>query len=81
MNIQYYIFQHIPAHLVVSLVLWYFFYTGYNIYNTLEPDDIASAFSKEGNNVKEFVSCGGEDGVPEPAEFDPIERAKILGKK
>jgi phosphatidylinositol glycan class P protein len=71
----------LPAYCIVVYLLIGIFYTGYNMMNTLDPEDYGT-FRDEGNTQKFIapvsIRCGAKDGIPEIGDIDILNISKII---
>eukprot|EP01036_Dinobryon_divergens_P022138 gene22138-30374_t len=72
----------LPAYFIVVYVLAAVCYIGWNMMNTLDPEDLGTVYDYDhrrgsalsiGKAPSLFIKCGTQEGIPDIADMDPIE--------
>jgi hypothetical protein len=72
----------LPAYFLVVYALTAVCYIGWNMMNTLDPEDLGTVYDYDhrrgralsiGRAPSLFIKCGTQEGIPDIADMDPIE--------
>jgi phosphatidylinositol glycan class P protein len=71
----------LPAYCIVVYYLVSLFYMGFNMLNTLEPEDFATF--RDTGDTQRFTSpvnhrCGTKEGIPEIGDIDVLHVSKMM---
>jgi phosphatidylinositol glycan class P protein len=72
----------LPAYCVVVYLLAGMFYVGYNMMNTLDPEEIGT-FRDINPSTQHFTPpvysrCGAKEGIPDMADIDILHLSKVI---
>ena len=70
----------LPAYIIVVYFVVNLSYIGWNMLNTLEPEDYGTFRDPHGSKSASpmYVRCGGKDGIPNMGDIDPMQISKLL---
>ena len=79
----------LPAYFIVVYLLLGVAYIGYNMTNTLEPDDLGTIRDKSGsgnsNTVRSasqyYTKCGVKEGIPDFGDIDAVLISSIVHRR
>ena len=77
----------LPAYALVVYTLVAIGYMGWNMMNTLDPEDLGTVYDyghrrdlSMGRSPSTFIKCGTQEGIPDIGDMDPIEISLLLSK-
>lgn len=72
----------LPAYIIVLYTLSGVMYMGYNLTNTLAPDDRETIRDRVANRTRQaplsVVKCGLKEGIPDFGDIDVLELSTVL---